>query len=648
MTLNMIDKDFTTSIQKAWYDYVEKGLNSSKLIRRDIFHSWERSRGFGVDPYQQQVKAVLTNDDLINRREKNKTLLSFAIPDTEYLSDFIVGSETIITIADKNGLILNSFGDNSILNKGEKIRLMPGAVWSEEVAGTNAIGTVIKTKKPVQVFFMEHFCNGWHDWFCAAAPILNPISNELIGVFDISGKWKNIHPHTLGLSISKANEISKSIEKNVYQYCLLGNPFLETQWGEWDDGIILADVNKRVVKMNAKSECFLRKRIHTLDDIPEFNQLVTYVLQEDQKVVEQEITLSEGRCRFICSIYSVMMDEDLIGFGIRLRESPSLLRGMKSISVERKDQSSTRYTFDHMIGSSPAFLKVVQQAKKAAMLDSNLFLAGETGTGKELFAQSIHQASRRRNKPFVAINCGAIPRELIESELFGYEPGAFTGAKSKGSYGKFELAHGGTIFLDEIGDMPLNLQVHLLRVLEEKCVTRIGGEKPIPLDIRVIAATNKNLMEAVQKGEFRRDLVHRLQVIQIKLPALRERSMDIPSLAQYFLQRLAPQFGKSNVIVDPETIRILQQYSWTGNIRELKNMIEQSLFNMEENTLLPCDLPSDLLDMVENPLKSERNLIISMIQQMDGSIPRAAVKLGISRATMYRKVKQYGITPNEF
>ena len=176
-----------------------------------------------------------------------------------------------------------------------------------------------------------------------------------------------------------------------------------------------------------------------------------------------------------------------------------------------------------MIGSSKEFTAVVKKARKASYIDSTLFLAGETGTGKEFFAQSIHQSSNRREKPFVAINCGAVPHGLFESELFGYEPGAFTGAKSKGNPGKFELAQGGTIFLDEIGDMPLDVQVHLLRILEERVVTRLGGDKPIPLDVRVIAATHKNLSEAVRKGEFREDLLYRLRVIQLRIPALCER-----------------------------------------------------------------------------------------------------------------------------
>ena len=259
-----------------------------------------------------------------------------------------------------------------------------------------------------------------------------------------------------------------------------------------------------------------------------------------------------------------------------------------------------------MIGSSKEFTAIVKKAQKASSIDSTLFLAGETGTGKELFAQSIHQASNRREKPFVAINCGAVPHGLFESELFGYEPGAFTGAKSKGNPGKFELAQGGTIFLDEIGDMPLDVQVHLLRILEERVVTRLGGDKPISLDVRVIAATHKNLPEAVRKGEFREDLLYRLRVIQLRIPALRERISDVPAMVYHFINKMSEEFGKQDIVVPADTMQFLTQYHWPGNIRELKNVIQQSLFNMEGNMLTPFDLPPELLEHPREEDEKER------------------------------------------
>jgi sigma-54 dependent transcriptional regulator, acetoin dehydrogenase operon transcriptional activator AcoR len=643
--------EFTSSIHRAWKTFIEKGVGSKEILRPEIIESWERAKKFGVDPFQLQINELIQETDLNRIQEKNDKLLSFARPDMKYLAQSMEGSETIITISDKNGLILDMYGDPSILKEGEKIHFMPGAVWSEEVGGTNAIGTVIKNKQPVQILFTEHFCTGWHDWICAAAPILNPLTGELFGVLDISGKWKNVHPHTLGLAIVKAKNIANSIEKTIFDHGLQQNPFLVAALSSLDDGILLADGKKNILKINARLQSFLNgMKPDQLSQIPEIEAMVDLVLQGKERYVEQEVSLSDETQRFVCSVHPVIMDQSHpIGAVVRLRRSSPKVQTKESNNRHvTRPNSSTRYTFDHMIGSSAAFLKVVDKARKAASLTSTLFLSGETGTGKELFAQAIHNASDRRDKPFVAINCGAIPRELIECELFGYEPGAFTGAKAKGNPGKFELAQGGTIFLDEIGDMPLNVQVHLLRALEERVVTRIGGHRPIPIDVRVIAATHKNLMEAVEQGEFREDLLFRLRVIQLRLPALRERSEDIPQLVEYFMKQLSGHYGKSDIRIHPETMEILKTYSWPGNIRELKNVVEQALFNMEGDMILPCDLPPELAKGNEQKILSEKDQFLEAIRAVDGSITQAAERLGISRATMYRKMKQWGITAEDW
>ncbi|ANX11658.1 hypothetical protein ABE41_006530 [Fictibacillus arsenicus] len=636
--------NFNSSVQKAWSAYIEKDDLSEGKIRTDILNSWERSKQFGVDPFQLEVKEVVQQDDLIYRREKNDTLLSFALPDMKYLSDSLQHTDTIVTISDKNGVILNSFGDTAILKKGEKVRHMPGAVWTEEVAGTNAIGTVLKSKKPVQVLFTEHFCTGWHDWYCAAAPILNPFTKELLGVFDITGKSTIINPHTIGLAISKANHISKYIEQNVYQYGLKLNPFLNATLDSTEDGIIIADAKKNILKMNVKTELYLKNMgVKSLKHLGELDALVNLVLEGQENTIEHEITLHKDNSRYICSVIPIIMDQELLGVVIRLRVSKPNSKLMKTSVTKVNQLSSTKYNFGQLIGKSPNFLKSIKLAEKASLLNSTLLLSGETGTGKEIFAQSIHHASERKNEPFIAINCAAIPRELIESELFGYESGSFTGAKSKGSQGKFELAKGGTIFLDEIGDMPLKVQVHLLRVLEEKVVTRIGGEKPIPIDVRIISATHKNLIDEVHKEQFRQDLLYRLRVIQIRLPSLRERTEDIPLLVKHFVKKFSPQFTDKDVLLPIETIQLLKKYQFPGNIRELKNIVEQSLFNMEGNVLHPYYLPSELIESVEHPIDFEKEQLIAALTRMSGNITNVAIDLGISRATLYRKLKKYGI-----
>ncbi|HWQ31200.1 MAG TPA: sigma 54-interacting transcriptional regulator [Negativicutes bacterium] len=239
--------------------------------------------------------------------------------------------------------------------------------------------------------------------------------------------------------------------------------------------------------------------------------------------------------------------------------------------------SKAIYTFDKFVGSDERFLEVMEYAQKVSDSRSTILITGESGTGKEVFAQAIHNYSTRREEPFVAINCGAIPRNLMESELFGYEEGAFTGAKKGGSPGKFEIAYGGTLMLDEIGDMPIDMQIKLLRVIEEGVITRVGGTRQIPINVRIIAATNKNLVQEVENGNFRLDLYYRLNVLPIHLPALRERRGDIESIARYFMKSMSKRLNKKEVQLGDDMIQCLKEYNWPGNIRELENVIERMI-----------------------------------------------------------------------
>ncbi|HHY21860.1 MAG TPA: sigma-54-dependent Fis family transcriptional regulator [Bacilli bacterium] len=648
-------KNFTQSsdslsiIQNAWETYVEKGIKPESLLRSEILSSWERSMMFGVNPFQKQVNKNVNTNELVDRQAQNEKLLSFAKRDMEYFLQPIRDSETIITISDKNGLILDTYGNQDVYKQAEKINFLPGAIWSEEVAGTNAIGTVIKNKMPVQILFTEHFSVGWHDWFCAAAPIINPLTDELMGVLDLSGKWKNINQHTLGLAISKARNITKHIEGILYYEGLQRNPFLVSALEALEDGLMIVNKNTEVLKMNKRMKSLLKEwkenESSLFKNYGEIDSMIRHVLHKKDPRIEEEILLYKDH--YIVTINPVSeVQQNILGVVISFRKS---LRRQKIWTKEAlQPPKKIQYTFENMIGSSPVFMKTIQKAKKAALLDSTLLLHGETGTGKELFAQAIHVKSPRYEKPFIAINCGAIPRELIESELFGYEPGAFTGAKQQGNAGKFELANGGTIFLDEIGDMPLEVQVHLLRVLEERVVTRIGGSKPVPVNVRVIAATHRNLVEAVQKGTFREDLLFRLRVIQINIPSLRNRKEDIPLLATHYINQLAGNYGVTKEInLHHKTMEKLMNYSWPGNIREFRNVMEQALFNMEEHTIYPFDLPTEVSEEQGSEVHSERERLIEAIQASKGNMTQAAQRLGISRATIYRRLKHFGISTEQ-
>lgn len=334
------------------------------------------------------------------------------------------------------------------------------------------------------------------------------------------------------------------------------------------------------------------------------------------------------------------------------------LKDMQQIKKLVNDTTTNKIEtyFSQIIGSCAKIRDLKDMALRVAPGNSTILIQGESGTGKELVARAIHQSSPRQNNAFITINCGAIPENLLESELFGYEDGAFTGARRGGKLGKFELAHHGTIFLDEIGDMPLHLQVKLLRVLQERRVERIGSSQALPIDVRVIAATHCNLEKMVRNGEFREDLYYRLNVIPLTIPPLRERQEDIPILSRFYLNHYCQVLGQETKELSPEAIAILCQYSWPGNVRELGNVIEYCVTMAAGRFVTPEVLPKRLRSEqmprceISLDLKTmERELIKQAlgIAAVNGNKDEAARMLGISRATLYRKIKEYGICENK-
>lgn len=333
----------------------------------------------------------------------------------------------------------------------------------------------------------------------------------------------------------------------------------------------------------------------------------------------------------------------------------------------RYHNENEEYSFDNVIGKSIAIQRIIKECKKISESNSNLLITGESGTGKEFFARAIHNSSSRRDYPFIPVNCGAIPRDLIESELFGYEGGAFTGANKQGYIGKFELANGGTIFLDEIGEMPLNMQVSLLRVLQDKCVTRIGSKKCNRVDVRIIAATNKDLKKSVQEGKFRKDLYYRLNTFNIQLPPLKERIGDIPIFLEYLLKEKSLELNKPIPKMSETLFQKVISYCWPGNIRELENFVENFValdgistydINFDEchcmthdnlGNRISYEKSSGIVEKIEDNneilpfVELEKREIKKAMKVYEGNMTKIAAALGISRNALYNKIKRYEI-----
>ena len=383
---------------------------------------------------------------------------------------------------------------------------------------------------------------------------------------------------------------------------------------------------------------------------PEINQ--SHSIRGQNMVVQRIPIKKKGR---VIAVFGQVMFKDIKDVGKLARRLMLLESKVKLYEEELMTLRSTRYTFDSIIGTSKTIKDIKREARNAAKKAFPVLISGESGTGKELFAQAIHHAGPRRLHPFVRINCAAIPKDLLESELFGYEKGAFTGARAAGKPGKFELGHNGTVFLDEIGDLPLDMQPKLLRVLEDREFERVGGNTVIRSDFRLIAATNQNLEEMITAGRFRKDLFYRLNVIPLRITPLRQRKSDIIPIARHLLGNLAREATLPDIGMASDTEQALRKHNWPGNARELSNVLERALSKLEGDTISPRDLPLYLSRRPEdgqpdNPSSikavqamAEKEAILQALEETGFNKVRAADLLGIHRTLLYKKMKKHEI-----
>lgn len=651
--------------EKHWAAF-QMNPEASLSVRSNIYDSWQRSLRFGVSPSRGGTDVSITHSELeilIQRSE----LYEHAMPTLRFLSDQTKGTGHLVTLCDENGKIIFLDGDHEVQRSAENMNFVPGADWSE-----NAIGTSIVVDNPIQVFAAEHFCQGVHDWACSAVPIHHPTTHKIVGVIDITGKWSRAQPHTLSL----ASFASRMIEDELYQqsvkvrYYLL-DVFLKTTLRYPEDGVVILDTAFRIVEANPFAQRLWESKIHKS-------------LKESwHNLAFHESLLKARKQSDHGDLYDIFMEE--LGIRASVQDVRALNRTIGYLlilkphtSVRITDSTQLAGSWSNLIGCSSKIKAVVSKCDIAARTDVPILLLGETGSGKELVAKSIHDASPRRSKPFIPLNCGAIPKELLATELFGYESGSFTGASKNGKKGKFEDAQGGTIFLDEIGEMPLEYQVYLLRVLQEREVFRIGSSRAIPVDVRVIAATNRNLEDRVRSGEFRSDLYYRLNVVGVVLPSLRDRRDDIFLLIRYFLQATSKERHVPVPEIDPSVRHFLvYEYDWPGNVRELKNVLEYAILFCKSGTIRWSDVPAYLskyqaLDVnrkkyatktqYSNDLSTafknesacterenfdEKTKLVSLMERANGNVSEVSRQLGVARTTVYRRLYKYGVLSSQ-
>jgi transcriptional regulator with PAS, ATPase and Fis domain len=658
----------------AWQAFQQGEIAFPSTIAPTIAHSWQRCLAARVtwprldDRAKSRIAADL------------QALLPSIRPMLEDIMQHIEGSGALIAFADVRGRIVEVIEDGQSALDAEIVGLKPGAAWGEEARGTNAIGLALVEAFPMLVSGCEHYCAELHPYFGAAAPVYDGLGLP-IGVVGLVGHVADCHPHSLGLVAATAQAITNHLltahwlssaqerltELNAIVHSLSEGVILLTQEGA------ISHINARAAHILglAPSRATGRKLSDLIALPPHLAHALAhgYELLDDELIfqVDGKRTPCVSTLRLIATPPSLSPWDSTLsqqtgisvsaplpsGFVLSLRPSERVQR-----LIHRMTGSRAPMTFDRIIGSSPALVEALRLARIAATSNATVLLRGETGSGKDLFAQSIHNGSDRADGPFVAINCAAIPRELITSELFGYEGGAFTGADRQGRPGKFELAHGGTLFLDEIGDMPRDLQTTLLRALETHTITRIGGQDVVQVDVRIIAATHKPLEEDIASGAFRSDLYFRLNVFSIYVPPLRERQDDVPELIAMLLRRHSQILGHP-LAVDAEAMAALQRYPWPGNIRELENTIERAVYICENGVICASDLhlrparddgklephaaaPAAGRDPVLRRERAvhEAEVIRRAIAVSEGNLDSAARSLGISRTTLWRRRRQ--------
>jgi len=659
-------KDLSKHVER-----VEKQVKDSKEMivrnRHDpafnaLQGSWKRClTKYNLDPSLKNKPRILTGRALKDYTEPLEDFLSIARSGMKSLYERVSDAGYIILLGDANGVTIDYLGDPNQEREHRESGLYLGSVWTESIEGTCGVGTCIEERRALTIHRDEHFRNRHIDLTCSTAPLYYP-DGTLLGTLDVSLLRCPPEKESQLLALQMVAYYGRMIE-NAY--------FLRLYKESWiirfnamqafvevvTENIMAVDSEGRVIAANFSAikeltehdgQSPVNRFMSEVFDL-RFEDLVHHAQHKTTTILPLR-TVRTGT-QYFATFRAPELYTDLVPGGGAVNASREAAQSSPSLAM----------TLEYLAGTDSQMLFNVNCARRVMNKDISILLIGDTGTGKEVFARAIHDASNRAAYPFVALNCASIPESLIESELFGYKQGAFTGAKSKGMRGKILQSDGGTLFLDEIGDMPLNLQTRLLRVLAEKEILPLGSETPIRVDLHVVCATLRNLEDLVRKGEFREDLYYRLNGVTITLPPLRERK----DKALLISNILTAENNGVPVKLDGEAFDVLMSFSWPGNIRQLRNVLRYALAVAEGEAVQLYDLPPEILQASSLPFDAvvrgvvaeteevppnsmqyaERSAILNVLRKQKWNITGAAGDLCISRATLYRKMKKYSIIP---
>lgn len=633
------------ALRQARLHLLEHGDCPAGGVDERIARSWRRSLDAGLLPTGRLPDcAHARGGELHHLLARSHDLLAHSKPVMEHLFEHVRHTRSMVILADNHGTLMHTLGDADFLCKAERVALTSGASWHEQHRGTNAIGTALAEASGVEIHGAEHFLERNGFLTCAAAPIM-AADGSLAGILDISGDQRSRHPHTRGLVGMAARMIENRLvvagcSRNI---CLHLHPDVAGV-GTIAEGIVAISQDGWIVGANRAALDLLRLVPGDLGTTPviraidvTLDELIAHGRRRQGQPMQ--VRLHDGTAMFA-----------------QVAAEPAMLAAARPAATRESAPGDALAALDT---GDERWRRAADRVRRVSGKPIPLLIQGESGVGKELFARAAHDSGPRRVAPFVAINCAAVPENLIEAELFGYAAGAYTGARREGSPGRLREAQGGTLFLDEIGDMPLAMQTRLLRVLQERQVTPLGGGRPVDVDFALICASHRNLRGEAEQGSFRSDLYYRINGLTVNLPALRERS-DFLVLTARLLTSLNPERA---VNLAPDLLLRLRQHAWPGNLRQYANVLRtaSAMLDLHEECIgwqhLPDDIAEELLDpplptpspsqplgaeperLMENLKELSRSAVRQALEASRGNMSEAARRLGISRQTLYRKLK---------